>query len=289
MNKEKEFIEYCRYIRNYTDATISNYERLFELVRMWRCDTSYSVFSMNQDDVLSFVRDKMRSGSKAASVNQYLSMISSCFRWAVRFHFDEFNVNPCDGVGKLKAEKNLPVCIPADIMVKIIQSMPESTFKQLRSKAVVLLAYHCGLRRSELMNAKTYDIDFSQQTIRVTGKGRKVRVVPLSNELVRVLRMYLDRALQAHLQTPYLFTTIFNTPLSYSHVAFIVEHALRGFVPENLCHCHILRHSFATTCMNAGVSLENIASLMGHESVTTTMRYLTISSERIKQQLSNVF
>lgn len=289
MSREQEFLDYCRYIRNYTPSTIHNYENLFDIVQRWASDASYSVLSMSQDDVLRFIRDKMRAGSKAATVNQYVSMISSFWRWAIRFHFDEYNFNPCDGIGRLKAEKDLPRCIPAHVMTKIINDMSESTFKQLRSKAVVLLAYHCGLRRSELMNAKTYDIDFAQQTIRVTGKGRKVRVVPLSNELVRVLRLYLNSAAQASLTSPSLFCTTSMEPLSYSEVAVIVRQALRRWVPESLCHCHILRHSFATTCMNAGVSLENIASLMGHESVNTTMRYLTISAQRIREQMKNVF
>ena len=289
MTREQEFIEYCRFVRNYTPSTIRNYENLFDIVQRWACDTSYSVLCMSQDDVLRFIRDKMRAGSKAATVNQYVSMISSFWRWAIRFHFDEYNFNPCDGIGRLKAEKDLPRCISADMMRTILADMPESSFKQLRSKAVILLAYHCGLRRSELQNAQLCDVDFAQCTIRVTGKGRKVRVVPLSTELVRILRLYLNAASQANLTTSSLFCTTSKNPLSYDEVAFIVRQALRRWVPESLCHCHILRHSFATSCMNAGVSIENIATLMGHESVNTTMRYLTISAQRIREQMKNVF
>lgn len=284
------FLDYCRFARNLTDATIDNYKTMCRLFSDYLVSVNLSDAQATQETVVGFMSAERRKGSAASSINQYLVAVTVYYDFCVRFHFDEYKQNPVAGVKRMKVEKSLPVCVPAYKMQSIIDGIGETTFKEIRTKAILLLGYHCGLRRREITDLQDVDVDFGSLTIRVTGKGRKVRLVPMSKQLAGVLKRYLELR---HVFSPFgserFFITVFQTPLSYEQVAYIVETALAKHLPAAYCHCHILRHSFATACINAGVTLENLATLMGHGSVNTTMRYLSISATRIRQQIANVF
>ena len=284
------FLDYCRFARNLTGATIDNYKTMCRLYSDYLVSVNMNDAQATQQTVVEFMAAERRKGSAASSINQYLVAVSVYYDFCVRFHYDEYKQNPVAGVKRMKVEKSLPLCVPAYKMQSIIDSLCGPSFKEIRTKAILLLGYHCGLRRREITDMQDVDVDFGSLTIRVTGKGRKVRLVPMSKQLAAVLKRYLEMRLElAPFGSERFFITIYQTPLSYEQVAYIVENALSKHLPAKYCHCHILRHSFATACINAGVTLENLATLMGHGSVNTTMRYLSISATRIRQQIANVF
>ena len=282
-----DFVNFCRFTRNLCETTCTSYRHCFQLFSDFCVSRSLSLEDVQQKDVIDFMTEKRRQGVSASSINQYIVAVSAFYDWAVRFR--GFRRNPAAGVQKMKTEKSLPVCVPSHLMKLILDKMPENTFKELRNKVVVLLGYHCGLRRAEMLALVDADLDFHAGVIRVYGKGRKVRLVPMSVQLASLMQLYMSSRPASHFGYDRVLVTSANEPLNYDQIAYVVKSALRPFLPAALCHCHILRHSFATTCMNAGVSIESIASLMGHESVETTMRYLTISSERVRAQIQGVF
>lgn len=284
-----DYLTYCEQLRNLSPATLSNYSHMLRFWQEFLQVERIDIRRARQEDVLLFIRQKRKERCAASSINQYVIAVSSFYKWALRFHYGEFVMNPCESVQKLKAPKLMPLCVPEHRMKSIIEQLPEDTFQQLRSKAVILVAYHCGLRRAELCALRDVDVDFSTSLIRVYGKGRKERFVPMSPQAAACLRRYIDVRNMCGVSANRLFTTIHAQDMTYDEIAHLVKHVLGRFLPPAYCHCHILRHSFATACLNAGVTLENIAALMGHESIQTTLRYLTISADRIKRQLSGVF
>lgn len=282
-----EFINFCCFARNLCETTCANYRAHIGLFNDYCVAHAIKLENATQMDVINFMAEKRRQGVRASSINQYVVAISAFYDFAHRFK--GFTTNPAAGIQKMKTEQLAPVCIPTHIMRLIIDRLPSRTFQEVRSRLVVLLGYHCGLRRREMLELSVSDIDFASGVLRVFGKGRKVRLVPMSVQVVECLRHYLDlRPLMARVDTR-LLVTVNGDPLSYENIAVIVKHALANFVAPELCHCHILRHSFATACMAAGVPIESIATLMGHASVETTMRYLTISPERVRSQIQGVF
>ena len=285
----KEFLKFCQYGRNLSPITMTNYERILQLFTNFLLGKGKTLQSVVENDVTDFVAECLKNGSKASSVNVYVCTLRAFYKWAVMFHYDTFKVNPAAGVPKLKVRKDLPVCISEKKMQKILDNLGETSWKEQRVKLAILMGYHTGLRRNEMVILKCDDLDLEEKTIRVLGKGGKVRVVPMSGQLCQLVEKYFATRKLLGLTSPWLFVKSTNKPLGYFDFAHIVKAALRQFVPEDMAHCHILRHSFATTCLNSGVSIENIAAIMGHSSIETTMRYLTISSARIKSQLEGVF
>lgn len=285
----KEYLKFCVWGRALSTKTIQNYEVILQLFADFATARGKSLISASEKDISDYVAHCLQNGNKPSTCNVYVTTLKVFYNWAMRFHFDQVRENPCANIPKLKARQDLPLCISSQKMERILSELPENTFRQQRAKLAVLMGYHTGMRRNEMVILLLSDLDMEQKTIRVLGKGGKVRIVPMSGQLVTLLEKYFATRKILGIKSEYLYSRSDGKAVGYGDFAVIVKQTLRQFVPENLSHCHILRHSFATACLNSGVSIENIAALMGHASIETTMRYLTISSERIKQQLAGVF
>ena len=285
----REFVNFCQFSRNLSPVTVANYCSVLSRWSQFLGEHSLLSESVRSSDVLQFLSECLQGGAKPSSCNQYLAVLSSYYRYCVRFHHDVVRESPCEGVQPMKTVKNLPVCIPRSILDRVAASLSSDTFKQARSRAIFLLLYHCGLRRAEALGLQDSDFDFANRVVRVLGKGAKVRIVPMSVSLVDAMQRYISLR---SVRSPYVnrtFVTMSGEPLSQAELAVIVRQILAGWVSPALAHPHILRHSFATACLEGGVSIENISALRGHSSVSTTQRYLSISPSRLLAQLKGIF
>lgn len=285
----KEFIDFCTVSRNLTPATLEHYAYVLSLWSAFLCQRAVTVEDATSFDVLDFLAECHRNGCQASSCNQYLVVLRCFYRWLVRFHFEVCQLSPAEEVQKMKCEKVLPVCLSKQLLERIVASLPAASFKQARTRAVFLACYHCGLRRGEVASLDDASVDFSSRVLRVYGKGRKVRLVPMSDALVRALHVYLILRSESISYPGALFVQSSGQRLEPAQVSFIVRQVLLRFVAPKFAHAHILRHSFATICVESGVSLENVAALMGHENISTTMRYLSVSPTRLFEQIAHVF
>lgn len=284
----KEFIDFCQMSRNLSQKTVEHYADVLSIWSLYCAEHAVCPEDVTSFDVIEFMTEKRKAGCRASTINQYLVVVRSYYRFLVRFHFDLCNSNPVEDVEKMKEEKTLPVSLPKSLLDKVAETLSEGTFKQIRSKAIFLCLYHCGLRRSEVCALEQTSVDLTSRTLRVYGKGRKVRLVPMSKSLTEAMAAYVSAAAVIPWREAF-FVQQDGQRLQPHHVNYIVRQILVRFVSPKLAHPHILRHSFATICIEAGVSIENLAALMGHESVTTTMRYLSLSPSRLFQQIANVF
>ncbi len=152
----------------------------------------------------------------------------------------------------------------------------------IRDRALIEVAYGCGLRASEIVGLRLSDLDFSSRTLRVLGKGNKRRNVPFLGEPARRVEKYLEEARPMLLKdgTPFLFLSRNGRPLSRQDLwRIILKRGLEAGVSRQRLHPHILRHSFATHLLRRGMDQRTLQELLGHSSISTTEKYLHFDLE----------
>jgi site-specific recombinase XerD len=199
--------------------------------------------------------------------------------------------NPADLVSTPRRPSHLPRVLSAREAAGLLDGIPTSTPLALRDRALFELAYSCGLRAEELVSLKRPDVDHDAEELRVEGKGRKTRLVPVGEPAMAAVRLYLERARPA-LCTPEggtdaLFLSKSGRPLGTSDVRrrlrFWTARAGAGSGgPAPGISPHALRHSFATHLLDGGADLRSIQELLGHASVSSTQIYTRVESARLR-------
>lgn len=206
--------------------------------------------------------------------------------------------NPADLVSTPRRGTHLPRVLSAREAAGLLDAIPAGGPLELRDRAMFELAYACGLRAEELVSLKVIDVDHDGEQLRVEGKGRKTRFVPVGEPAMKAVREYLDRARGALAAEP----RAQGRPTGATDVLFLsktgrglgtsdVRRRLRmwtaraGAVADRAGGAvspHALRHSFATHLLDGGADLRSIQELLGHASVSSTQIYTRVESARLK-------
>jgi site-specific recombinase XerD len=206
--------------------------------------------------------------------------------------------NPADLVSTPRRGAHLPRVLSAREAAGLLDAIPAGGSLELRDRAMFELAYACGLRAEELVSLKVIDVDHDGEQLRVEGKGRKTRFVPVGEPAMKAVHEYLDRArgaLAAERRVQgarsgvadVLFLSKTGRPLGTSDVRRRMRMwtARAGAVSDRAGGAvspHALRHSFATHLLDGGADLRSIQELLGHASVSSTQIYTRVESARLK-------
>jgi integrase/recombinase XerC/integrase/recombinase XerD len=201
--------------------------------------------------------------------------------------------NPADLVSTPRRAARLPRVLSAADAARLLDAIPAASPLELRDRAIFELAYACGLRAEEIVSLRVADIHPDDEQLRVEGKGRKTRVVPVGEPAMAALRAYLERARGVLQRDPSnaaqaAFLSKNGRPLSTSDVRRRLAlwaaragaagaRSLEGISP------HTLRHSFATHLLDGGADLRAIQELLGHASVSSTQIYTRVESARLRR------
>jgi site-specific recombinase XerD len=198
--------------------------------------------------------------------------------------------NPAELVSTPRRPRNLPRVLSARDASRLLSAIAAGEPLELRDRAMFELAYSCGLRAEELVSLGSGDLDFDAEQLRVEGKGRKTRLVPVGEPAQAAVRDYLERArgrLAARAATggtalAAMFLSNNGRPLSTSDVRRRLRLWARRAGIEEGFSPHALRHSFATHLLDGGADLRTIQELLGHASVSSTQIYTRVESARLK-------
>jgi integrase/recombinase XerC/integrase/recombinase XerD len=201
--------------------------------------------------------------------------------------------NPADLVATPRRPSRLPRVLSTREVSGLLDSIPGSTPLELRDRAMFELAYSCGLRAEELVMLRCTDVDHDGEQLRVEGKGRKTRFLPVGEPALAALVPYLDRARpelesgRGRERSERLFLSKSGGPLSTSDVRrrmqlWVRRSGLGGGAPGAGGSPHALRHSFATHLLDGGADLRSIQELLGHASVSSTQIYTRVESVRLR-------
>ncbi len=234
-------------------------------------------------DVRRYAAGLSSAGMAAATVARKLAAIRGLFDFLVRT--ERVGQNPADLVSSPKREEKLPRVLSAGQVRDLLEKIPARTPLEMRDRAMLELAYSCGLRCEEIVNLDLGSLDHEGEQLRVLGKGSKERLLPVGEPAQRALRRYAERgrhALATDPREPALFLSKSGRRLSNSDVTrrlglWVREAALAAGVSP-----HSLRHSFATHLLEGGADLRTIQELLGHASISTTQVYTRVDAARLR-------
>lgn len=217
-----------------------------------------------------------------STVARKLAALRAMFR-ALREH-GIVTQNPAELVASPKRARHLPRVLRPDELAALLDRIPAGTPLELRDRALLEIAYGCGLRAEELVKLDTGSVQFDAEELRVEGKGGKTRIVPAGEPALHALSRYLERgrrALATSPDEPALFLSKSGRRLSTSDVRRRLAVWTRAAALQGGVSPHALRHSFATHLLDGGADLRAIQELLGHSSISTTQIYTRVESARL--------
>ncbi|MFL5899828.1 MAG: tyrosine recombinase XerC [Solirubrobacterales bacterium] len=234
-------------------------------------------------DVRRYAAGLSSGGAAPATVARKLAAIRGLFDFLVRT--ERVGQNPADLVSSPKREEKLPRVLSAEQVRALLEGIPARTPLELRDRAMLELAYSCGLRCEEIVSLDLGALDFETEQLRVLGKGSKERMLPVGEPAQRALQRYCERGRHALAGDPReqaLFLSKSGRRLSNSDITrrlgfWVREAALAAGVSP-----HSLRHSFATHLLEGGADLRTIQELLGHASISTTQVYTRVDAARLR-------
>jgi integrase/recombinase XerC len=238
-----------------------------------------------------FLARLARRGLSKRSMTRTLSAVRSLYRYMHRNELVE--ANPARAVGAPRLERHLPGYLDRAQIDLLFQAAEvrawEGAFVDVRNLAILELFYSTGMRLSELQGLSRADLDLVSQQVKVRGKGRKERIVPIGDTATLALRNYetkrdeLLRSIGAGADRMAVFLSRTGRRLSVRAVQKSVTAFLRQIDEEAGLTVHSLRHTFATHLLDAGADLRAVQELLGHASISTTQIYTHTSVERLKK------
>jgi integrase/recombinase XerC/integrase/recombinase XerD len=235
-------------------------------------------------DVRRYAAGLSSTGAAPASVARKLAAIRGLFDFLVRS--ERLGQNPADLVSSPKREDNLPRVLSSEQMRTLLEGIPAHTPLELRDRAMLELAYSCGLRCEEIVSLDVGALDFETEQLRVLGKGSKERLLPVGELAQQALRRYAERgrpALADDRREPALFLSKNGRRLSNSDVTRRLALWIREAAVGAGVSPHSLRHSFATHLLEGGADLRTIQELLGHASISTTQVYTRVDASRLRE------
>lgn len=283
------FIEYILVEKHYSEKTAAAYEHdLKELCRFLDVDVAdFDPSLTTEDDIKGFLIDLMERGGSARSACRYLSTFCSFWKYLLRIDYVKVDVTA--KVVAPKIEKHLPVFFKEREMdLATARSGHDDDFISVRDTLIIELLYQTGMRRSELLGLKRESIDEYRKLIKVLGKRNKERMIPVSDELLCLIRQYMDfrRELVGD-DSGMLFVTEKGENMAVNTLYNIVRNRMGEVSTLKKRSPHVLRHTFATTMLDNGADINTIKTLLGHSSLAATEVYTHTTFEQIKAEYKN--
>lgn len=217
----------------------------------------------------------------ARSINRKLAALRSFYKFLQQRAV--ISVNPVDAVSSLKTKKRVPYFVDERGMDHLQEIESSSDFEGCRNRLIIELFYATGIRLSELISLKLQDVDCVQQQIKVMGKRRKERIVPLHSEILPVLQAYLTLRSEIPTIEKTLFVTAKGAKLYNKLVYRVVVAALSQVTTIDKRSPHVLRHTCATHLLNNGADLLAVKEILGHNSLAATQVYTHSTFETLKK------
>lgn len=235
------------------------------------------------EELAAFLVERKQGGLAAASLRIATVHLKVFFRWlAAR---ERLPMDPAEPLLAARPEGKLPETLDASDLARLLESIDPARPLGRRDRAILELFYASGLRLAELCGLRLEALDLEEGFVRVTGKGRKTRVVRVGGKALAAIGDYLAherRGLVGKRSTSHVFLSVRGTALSPDRVRQIVkERAAQAGIEANL-YPHLLRHSFATHLLEGGADLRVIQELLGHADISTTQIYTHVDRSRLK-------
>lgn len=277
MKYVEDYLLFLKTEKKLGDNTINSY--MLDLEDFFKTFNG-SIESCTKKDILTYISSI--NGLEVSTVNRHISSLKSFFNYLVDENI--IKVSPMEEVSSLKKAKKLPKYLSISEVNKLLNIPLNSEF-DYRNKAMLELMYATGLRVSELISIEYSNIDFENSIIRINGKGKKERIIPLGEVASYYLKVYLNdyrsKLLKRNTYNQ-VFLNNHGKPITRQGFNYILENIreLTGITKE--ITPHVLRHSFATHLLEGGADIRSIQEMLGHENISTTNIYTEVVNDVLR-------
>lgn len=269
--------------RNASPHTLGNYRRALAAFRQQPDLPGWH--DLTADHFRRYLFACAKSGMARPTIRLHFAALRTFYRFLGERH--GLAVNPLKEVQLPKLDKKLPIVLTAAQIDELlsaplrIDKQPQApSWMPARDVAIMELFYSSGLRLAELVSLDVSSVDPFSESVRVLGKGRKERVVPVGAPALQAIQKYRQ---EARVEKGPLFLSKVRKRLSPTNVGLLLQRYLRHTSIPLKVSPHKLRHSFATHLLDAGADLRSVQSLLGHASLSTTQIYTHVTIERLKR------
>lgn len=276
------FLEYLNKELNYSENTEISYREDITNFLNYLEKKQLNYKKIDGEIIRDYLKYLDEAKLKNSTIARRISALRTFYNYLLNKNIVDTNF--FNSIRNPKLEKKLPNYLSYEELAKILDNIDISTKIGLRNRLLVEMFYATGCRVSEMINIKVSDINKSNNSIRIMGKGKKMRIVYFGE----YARDYLDRYLPL-IDTDYLFTQESGDKLSIHDVEYIISDLVKNLALKTHVTPHTLRHTFATHLLNNGADIKTVQELLGHSSLNTTGIYTHVSNERIKEVYRKTF
>ncbi|MDP3042625.1 MAG: tyrosine recombinase XerC [Candidatus Omnitrophota bacterium] len=274
----EKFVRYLEIEKNYSPHTVINYKLDLQGFNKFIAGTELG--KINYLDLRKYLAVLKEKNFRNRTVGRRLSALRSFFRFLCREGY--LKTNPILLLSSPKSEKHLPSFMTEDEVYRLIESAFAKTqddFLGLRDRAILEVFYSSGLRISELAGLNLEDIDFISGILKIRGKGKKERIVPIGETALAAVKKYLEKRKK---QADALFLNNHHRRISPRGIRFLLTKYLKASGIKPGVSAHTFRHSFATHLLNRGADLRTVQELLGHANLSSTQIYTHLTTDKLK-------
>ena len=284
----KSYQRYLKLERNYTQNTIEAYTHDLDWLRRYMRDHGKKPEDMRLADLENFAATLHEYGIGPTSQGRILSGVRAFFRFLRMEGYIEDD--PTELLEWPHLGEHLPEVLSTEEVDRLEESIDLSDPQGQRNKAIIEVLFSCGLRVSELVNLKLSNLYLREKFIRVEGKGRKERLVPISDTAIHELELWFYDRRQLNIkrgEEDYVFLNRRGAHLTRTMILIMIKRQALEAGIEKTISPHTLRHSFATALLRGGADLRAIQAMLGHEKISTTEIYTHLSTEDLRKEILN--
>jgi integrase/recombinase XerC len=282
----ESFLKYLSYEKRYSQHTIHSYQN--DLTQFESFLSVHYESSRLEEVTHRMIRDWMVSlvelSYSPTTINRKIASLRSFYKFLLRRAI--ITKDPTRKINMLKSGKKIPHFVKENEIIRLFDEFDFGhEFHGIRDKLLLELLYGTGIRLSELIHLRMENVDFFDQTIKVLGKRKKERIIPLNSELIQLINQYvsLKKDKYGSNADEYLIVTDNGEKCYPMFVYRIVRKYLNLFTSIDKRSPHVLRHTFATHLVNKGAELNAVKDLLGHTSLAATQVYTHNSLEKLKK------
>ena len=277
-----EINEFCDYLlidKHYSNNTIESYKR--DLIKFYDFNKK-DIKNIDKDDIKSYLKYLNDNKMNERSIARNISSLKSFYKFLIINKI--IKNNPIESISLPKLGKKLPNTLSEEDINKLLDIKLIDNYSY-RNKAMLELMYATGLRVSELVNLKVYDVNLEEAIVKTMGKGSKERIIPIGDYALSALKIYINdyrSSLFKREVHDYLFLNNHGKPMTRQGFFKIIKKLASEQGIKKDFSPHTLRHSFATHLLKHGADLRIIQELLGHSDVSTTQIYTHVSNEELE-------
>jgi integrase/recombinase XerC len=275
----KTYLDFLNFERGLSPLTQENYAR--DIKQLIELSGETALNNLQNTHIRRFIATLHSKGLGGKSIARMLSSWRGFFDYLIQRH--GFANNPVIGLRAPKSAKSLPHALSIEQAVKLVDIEDDGVLS-VRDHAILELFYSSGLRLSELVNLNINQLDFSEGTITVTGKGNKTRIVPLGSHAIEAIQKWLKNRTDLLIKNPAekaVFIGLQGRRISARNIQYrMKEWSIKQGINSSV-HPHMLRHSFASHVLQSSGDLRAVQEMLGHANISTTQVYTHLDYQHL--------